>query len=290
METKLTDLVEWVNVRLFAWLLDGARVAVGDLPGMEKLKCYHLEHEALSSKFWIKLTDADVLCYMKGFYIMELGCWFVMIPHDFQGILDNIDRKTSCSDLATSLVWHLFLENARTRMLYLAILWIFTLCLPLYQLDIFVSWGEFVQLKLRGKEGRVANHPFFFLFAMLLQLHASDGACRCTCAEEVQRPRHGRHRQLLAFRGLWWGHVQRESQRVLPGRFDIQVRGKSLDDNNHNNKSSVNFVRLYGMAWPMVTPVFECCAKAKQSVSWVEAMAVCEGLSRWLCDHLSVWI
>jgi len=36
-----------------------SRVAVGDLPGMEKLKCYHLEHE---------------------------------------GILDNIDRKTSCSE------------------------------------------------------------------------------------------------------------------------------------------------------------------------------------------------
>ncbi|CAE7473555.1 CEF3, partial [Symbiodinium pilosum] len=35
-----------------------SRVAVGDLPGMEKLKCYHLEHE---------------------------------------GILDNIDRKTTCS-------------------------------------------------------------------------------------------------------------------------------------------------------------------------------------------------
>ena len=29
-----------------------------------------------------------------------------MIPHDFQGILDNIDRKTSCSDLAPSFVWH----------------------------------------------------------------------------------------------------------------------------------------------------------------------------------------
>eukprot|EP00439_Symbiodinium_sp_Y106_P033199 s2084_g3.t6 len=36
-----------------------SRVAVGDLPGMEKLKCYHLEHE---------------------------------------GILDNIDRRTSCSE------------------------------------------------------------------------------------------------------------------------------------------------------------------------------------------------
>ncbi|CAE6972288.1 ABCF3 [Symbiodinium natans] len=36
-----------------------SRVAVGDLPGMEQLKCYHLEHE---------------------------------------GILDNIDRKTSCSE------------------------------------------------------------------------------------------------------------------------------------------------------------------------------------------------
>lgn len=44
-----------------------ARVAVGDLPGMEKLKCYHLEHEALSSKFWIKLTDADATDAIEGF-------------------------------------------------------------------------------------------------------------------------------------------------------------------------------------------------------------------------------
>ena len=60
------------------------RVAVGDLPGMEKLKCYHLEHEA-----WTILTLAHHVCSFMP-----------------QGILDNIDRKTTCSILAGAVVLH----------------------------------------------------------------------------------------------------------------------------------------------------------------------------------------
>ena len=213
-----------------------------------------------------------------------------MIPHDFQGILDNIDRKTSCSDLATSLAWRLFLENARTRLLYLATPWIFTLCLPLYQLDIFVSWGEFVQLKLCGKEGRVANHPVFLgspcFKSMLQKAHAMTSVApalrKCSgldmdvtdnCLHSV-----GFDEAMFSvnLRGCWMD--------VLISRC---VANRWMTTTTTTSHQWTSYGIWHGMAWPMVTPVFECCAKAKQSVSWVEAMAVCEGLRRWRCDHPS---
>lgn len=192
---------------------------------------------------------------LKGFYIMGFGCWFAMIPHDFQGILDNIDRKTSCSDLATSFVWHLFLENAWTRMLFLATLWIFILCLRLYQPDIFfVSWGEFVQLKLCGKEGHVANHPVFG-FAML-QLHASEGSWYVSC----RKKRHPLQLRLgSAVASTWtsptiacipWALMRPCSAWISEGAsWTFWYPGAwQIVGWPHNNKSSVNFLRLYGMA------------------------------------------
>ena len=234
------------------------------------------------------------LMQLKGFYIMGFGCWFAMIPHDFQGILDNIDRKTSCSDLATSLVWRLFLENARTRMLGCLILppywvWIFTLCLPLYQLDFFRELRWICSTEAMRQGGSRRQPSCFFFFAML-QLHASEGSWDEVMMNELPvvavKTASVATRLGSAVASTWtsptiacipWALMRPCSAWISEGASwrMFWLRGAwHIVGWPHKNKSSVNFAQ-----------VFACCAKAKQSVSWVEAMPVCEGMRRWGCDH-----